>query len=54
MSTTTWMQYVAMEDAACEPRTLEATLASLEDWEDDFEIGEACFGEPTSDLDDPE
>lgn len=54
MSTTTWTQYVAMDDGILEPGMLDAALESLEDWDDDFEIGAQYAGEPPDDLDDPE
>jgi|CXWL01.1.fsa_nt_gi hypothetical protein len=56
MSTTTWTQYIAMDDAALEPGMLDAALDSLEDWDDEFEIGAQYAGEvgDPSDLDDPE
>ncbi|MCA1482028.1 hypothetical protein, partial [Bradyrhizobium sp. NBAIM08] len=46
MSTNTWTQYVAMDDAALEPGLLQSALNNIEDWDDDFDLGE----EP--DLDD--
>lgn len=57
MSTTTWTQYVAMDDAACELHLLDAALEGIEDWEDDFEIGDEGFGLESGgfeDFDDPE
>lgn len=54
MSTTTWTQYVTMEDGTPEPGMLDAALESLEDWDDDFELGMQCAGEPLGDFDDPE
>jgi len=50
MSTNTWSQYVAMDDSKADPGFLQAALDSLEDWDDDFELGE----EPSIDLDDLE
>ncbi len=59
MSTHTWSQYVAVEDAGLEPGLLEAALANFEtealgDWDDDFEIGEAGLDVPLSEIDDAE
>lgn len=58
MSTTTWTQYIAMDDAGIEPGMFEAALDSLEDWDDDFDIGVRSAGESAveslADLDDPE
>lgn len=54
MSTTTWTQYVAMDDGTPEPGMLDAALASLEDWDDDFDIGARSAGSSYEDLDDPE
>ncbi len=54
MSTTTWTQYVTMEDGIPERRMLDAALESIEDWDDDFELGLQSAGEPLVDCDDPE
>ena len=54
MSTTTWTQYIAMDDTAIEPGMFEAALESLEDWDDDFELGLRSAGDAFEDLDDPE
>jgi hypothetical protein len=50
MSTNTWTQYVAMDDAVLEPGFLQSVLDGLEDWDDDFDLGD----EPGLDLDDLE
>jgi hypothetical protein len=52
MSTTTWNQYVAMEDGMPERGMLDAALDSFEDWEDDLELGELSLDAAPSDLDD--
>ena len=51
MSTNTWTQYVAMDDALPDPGLIEAALDSLEDWDDDFEIGDSGSALSLDDFD---
>ena len=45
MSMNTWSQYVAMDDPLAEPHRLETILEGLEDWNDEFELGDAWNGD---------
>jgi len=54
MSANTWTQYVAMDDARPEPGFLQAALDSLEDWDDDFDLGDVEAGPGLDDFEDIE
>ena len=45
MSVTTWSQYISMDEPVLEPGRVEATLETLEDWDDDFDVGAAWEGD---------
>lgn len=54
MSTKTWTQYVAMDDTGPEPGRFQAALDSLEDWDDDFELGAEAHDLDPVEFEDPE
>jgi len=54
MSTSTWTQYISMDDGMPEPDLLRTAMESLGDWDDEFEIGDPCDAGPVEELEDPE
>lgn len=54
MSTSTWTQYIAMDDTTPDRRLLQSAIELIADWDDDFEVGDAQGGLSLADIDDPE
>ena len=54
MSTHTWSQYVAMEDANAEPGLLDAAFECIGDWDDEFDLGGSGLAAAPADPEDPE
>jgi hypothetical protein len=51
MSMNTWSQYVSMDEPMLEMARVEASLATLDGWDDDFEIGEPWVSDEDADED---